>query len=343
MAAVQRILAGRSAELLQLDTSRAFPSAWKHILMSQLLRTRPRLRWRAPVAVLAASLLYNLGMGLLRPTLPLYLQQVFTANYQMVTLIPVVFGAGKWVTSLPTGYLLDRLGRRQLMAGGLLLIACSDIASVMTSAYEIFLGLRALAGMGWAMFVTAATTTMADRSAARRGRAVSLLLMSETLGLLLGSTGGGWLYGKVGVVSPFIVKAACTLVAVVAVGWPTTSSDEPPAARPLVWRDWHLLGEMLRTPGVQLMSLTNAVLFAIQTGVLVSLYPLLLAEQGGLGPETIGLLISLNALGQLLALWLGGTASDWWGRRRTLIPGLLAYGALLGSVTLVTHPLWLGL
>jgi predicted MFS family arabinose efflux permease len=26
-----------------------------------------------------------------------------------------------------------------------------------------------------------------------------------------------------------------------------------------------------------------------------------------------------------------------------LIPGLLAYGALLGSLTLMTHPLWLGL
>jgi MFS family permease len=66
--------------------------------------------------VLGTSLLYYLGMGLLRPTLPLYLQQVFAANYQMVTLLPVVFGVGKWVTSLPTGYLPNRPGRRRLMA-----------------------------------------------------------------------------------------------------------------------------------------------------------------------------------------------------------------------------------
>jgi hypothetical protein len=38
------------------------------------------------VAVLAAALLFNLGQGVLRPTLPLYLQQVFVANYRMVTL-----------------------------------------------------------------------------------------------------------------------------------------------------------------------------------------------------------------------------------------------------------------
>jgi predicted MFS family arabinose efflux permease len=63
----------------------------------------------------------------------------------------------------------------------------------MTSAYGVFLGLRALAGVGWAMFGTVATTTMVNQPASqRRGRAVSLLLMSETTGLLLGSAVGGW-------------------------------------------------------------------------------------------------------------------------------------------------------
>jgi MFS family permease len=82
------------------------------------------------------------------------------------------------------------------------------------------LGLRTLAGVGWAMFGTVATTTMVDHPAThRRGRTVSLLLMSETPGLLLGSTTGGWLYRHLGVTSPFLLEAACTLVAAVAVGW----------------------------------------------------------------------------------------------------------------------------
>ena len=145
--------------------------------------------------MLAAAALFNLGQGVLRPTMPLYLRDVFSANYRMVTSIPTVFGLGKWVASLPTGYLLDRLGRRSLMTCGLLLIAFSDLASVMTSAYGVFLGFRALAGVGWAMFGTVATTVMIDLPAAQqRGRAVSLLLMSETSGLLLGSAAGGWLY-----------------------------------------------------------------------------------------------------------------------------------------------------
>lgn len=171
------------------------------------------LTQRLPGSVLAAAFLFNLGQGVLRPSLPLYLQWSFTANYRMVTLIPVVFGAGKWMASLPTGYLLDRFGR-PLMVWGLLLIAVIDLASIMTSSYSIFLGFRALGGVGWAMFATVATTAMVSIPVVeRRGRAVSLLLMSDTAGLLLGSAVGGWLYQSVAAVSPFIFEAACMLVA----------------------------------------------------------------------------------------------------------------------------------
>jgi len=103
-----------------------------------------------PIAVLAAAFLFNLGQGVLRPSMPLYLERAFAANYRMVTLIPVVFGTGKWIANLPTGYLLSRLGR-PLMIGGLVLIALVDVASVKASRYDIFLGLRALGGVGWAM------------------------------------------------------------------------------------------------------------------------------------------------------------------------------------------------
>jgi MFS family permease len=292
--------------------------------------------------VLAGAFLFNLGQGVLRPTLPLYLQEVFAANYRMVTSIPAVFGLGKWVASLPTGYLLDRLGR-PLMTCGLLLIAFSDVGSVMTSAFGVFLGFRALAGVGWAMFATVATTTMVEGPAAqRRGRALSLLLMSETSGLLLGSAAGGWLYQGLGVASPFVFEAACMLVAAVAVGrW--AFSAAPRTSAPQESRDRRLLWTVLRTPGVVPMGLTNTVLIAIQTGVIVFLFPLYLVTRGGLSPETVGFLVSLSVLGRLLALWLGGSVSDRQGRLRVLVPGLLAYAALLGSVTFLTHPAMLGL
>lgn len=300
------------------------------------------LKPRVPVAVLAAAFLFNLGQGVLRPSLPLYLQRSFSANYRMVTLIPVVFGAGKWLASVPTGYLLDRLGR-PLMIWGLLLVALIDLASIMTPSYGLFLGLRGLGGVGWAMFATVATTTMVSLPAeARRGRAVSWLLMSETSGLLLGSAAGGWLYQGLGARSPFVFEAGCMLVAAVAVGrWASRPLDAQ--AGPRRSGDRRLLMVVLRTPGVLVMGVTNAVLTAIQTGVLVFLFPLYLVNRAGLGPEIAGLFISLSVLGRLLALWLGGGLSDRWGRMRVLVPGLLGYAALLGSVAFLVNPIVLGL
>jgi MFS family permease len=296
---------------------------------------------RVPSAVLAAAFLFNLGQGVLRPAMPLYLQRTFSANYRMVTLIPVVFGAGKWIANMPTGYLLNRLGR-PLMVGGLTLIALIDVLSVMTSRFDVFLGLRTLGGLGWAMFATVATTAAVSVPAPqRRGRAVSLLLMSETSGLLLGSAAGGWLYQGIGVASPFLFEAACMVVAALTVlRWASLASATPSRQRS---QDRRALSTVLHTPGVVLMGVTSALLTAIQVGILVFLFPLYLLTRADLGPEAVGGVVSLSVLGRLMALWLGGTVSDRWGRMHVLIPGLLIYAALLAGTSRLTRPVVLGI
>jgi MFS family permease len=288
--------------------------------------------------VLAAAFLFNLGQGVLRPSLPLYLRQFFGANYRMVTLIPVVFGAGKWVSSLPTGYLYERVGRTRVMVTGLSVIAACDVASVAMVRYSKFLATRAVAGAGWAMFATVATTTMV-RGAGARGRAISLLLMAETLGLLLGSAVGGWLYQGAGTTSPFFFEASCMLLAAAVVGWSSPSSPE----RRSDTVDWRAIRNVIRVPGVVLASLTNAVLMGIQTGVIVFLFPLYLVERGSFSPRTVGFLIALGVLGRLLALWIGGGVSDRRDRMSVLAFSLLGLGLVLGSLGLVRNPWLVGL
>ena len=290
-------------------------------------------------AVLAGAFLFNLGQGVLRPTMPLYLQTVFAADYRMVTLIPAVFGVGRWMANLPVGYLQDRLGRRTLMASGLSLIAACDVASAIAPTYAIFVGLRGVAGVGWAMFATSAVTMMVGGPSARRGRSLSVLMMSETSGLLVGSAAGGWLYGGVGVASPLVFEAGCMLAAACAV-----AAAGMPAAPPhdvAVGNTRAVLRDVLRAPGVVATSVTNGLLVAIQTGVLVFLYPLYLANRAGVGPGGVGVLVSLTVAGRLAILWLGGGASDRWGRLRVLRPGLLAYAGLLATVPVVSDPRWL--
>lgn len=290
-----------------------------------------------PVAVLAASFLFNLGQGVLRPSMPLYLQRTFAASYGMVTLIPVVFGAGKWVAGMPTGYVLDRYGR-PLMVAGLALIAVVDGLSVLTPRFDVFLGLRALGGVGWAMFATVATAATVSLAAPQgRGRAVGVLLMSETAGLLVGTAVGGWLYQGVGIASPFIFEAVCMIVAAIAVGHRAPRSGDATMPRQRS-RERVILKTVLRAPGVVLMGVTSALLTAIQTGILVFLFPLYVLARGGVGPAAVGTVVSLGVLGRLAALWLGGTLSDRRGRTSVLIAGLLAYALLLAGTSWLTQP-----
>ena len=296
--------------------------------------TEPRADWRAGFGVLGAAFLFNLGQGVLRPSLPLYLRDAFAANYRMVTLIPVVFGAGKWVANLPTGYLLDRLGRRSLSIVGLLVIAVCDVASIFVVNYVPFLTARGCAGMGWAMFATVATTAMVNR-AGGRGRAISRLLMAETLGLLIGSAAGGSVYAHRGPTSPFILEAGCMLMATAVVGW----FGLPAAARPVattVTSEGRSVRHLVRVPGFVLMCCTNAAVMGIQTGVLVFLFPLYLVERGAVSPQTVGHLIALSVLGRLFALWLAGRTSDRRSRISMLALGLAAFGIVLGTLVVVS-------
>jgi MFS family permease len=90
------------------------------------------------------------------------------------------------------------------------------------------------------------------------------------------------------------------------------------------------------------MGLTSAALIAVHAGLLVSLFPLYLANRRGMSPEAIGMLVGLGVLGRLLALWFGGSVSDRWGRLRVLVPALLVYAVLLASVPFLAHPGVLG-
>jgi MFS family permease len=258
----------------------------------------------------------------------------------MVTLIPVVFGAGKWAANLPTGYLLDRLGRRRLSIAGLLIIGVCDVVSILVIHYVPFLTVRACAGMGWAMFATVATTAMVNR-AGNRGRAISRLLIAETLGLLVGSFAGGSLYTRSGPTSPFVLEAACMLMAAAAVGW----FGLPPAALPIptVTSERRPLRHLVDVPGFVLMCCTNGAVMGIQTGVVVFLFPLYLVERGAMSPQTVGHLIALSVVGRLFALWLSGHMSDRRSRISMLALGLAAFGIVLGTLGLASGIAFFGL
>jgi MFS family permease len=190
------------------------------------------------------------------------------------------------------------------------------------------------------MFATVATTAMVTR-AASRGRAISRLLMAETLGLLVGSGVGGLLYVLSRPTSPFVLEAGCMVMAAIAVtgfGLP----EATPSARVALTHHRGILKELGRVPGFVLMCCTNAALTGIQTGVIVFLLPLYLVERGRISPPAVGYLIALGVIGRLPGLWFAGRVSDHQVRMPRLARGLMAFGLVLATIVIVRDPVLLG-
>ncbi len=240
---------------------------------------------------------------------------------------------------------MDRIGRKYLLVGGLLLVGLLDLGSGITDAYPVFLLFRALTGVGWALFITTATTITIDTTAQHRGRSVGVLFLSEMGGTVVGATIGGWISVLIGLQVPFFLKAACAFVGgLICWGFfPSQDKGGQRNSRVALVEETQYWGEILWHYESILLLFTSFSLFAVQTGLMVSLYLVYLAEEGGLSPGVIGFLVSMGALANALPLYLGGTLSDTVGRRRVLIPGLLCYGLSLLIVPFAVDPIRLGL
>ncbi len=279
--------------------------------------------------VLAAVFFDLLGLGLIRPILPLYVQATFGVDVFLVSWIPMAFGVGKIVANLPAGIFMDRLGRWRLMALGLALVATVDALSALESAFSRFLLWRTLAGFGFGLFVTTAVTSVLDLApAAQRSRYVSSYLLVGDLGSVAGAAAGGWIYEHLGARIPFFAKALLAAIAATLAGKTRVRGGAGPAA------SLSAPGRALRLPGLLPLAALNMVLFVADVAAVAFLFPLFLADRG-LTPGTIGVLVSLVAGSQLVSLVLGSRAADRWGRVTVLATALFLYAA--GVLLLATR------
>jgi MFS family permease len=282
----------------------------------------------ALAGLLLAVFLDLFGLGVIRPILPIYVQEVFRVDVLRVSWIPAAFGIGKLLADMPAGVLMDRVGRNRLMAGGLALVATFDLLSALEPTFARFLLWRALAGLGFGFFVTTAATVVLDTTPSpARGRMMGSYLLVGDVGSVLGAGAGGWIYEQFGARVPFLVKAACAATAAM------VARGINPGRTVQARGERAKMAPVTAVPGLLSISLVNMVLFMADVGILTVLFPLFL-HAGGFPPRTIGLLVALVVLVQLAALTVGSRLADRWGRVWGLLSGLLLYALGMALLSL---------
>ena len=148
-------------------------------------------RWAAVLPLLGAEFILWTGFGALLPVMPLY----FTQHGVPVALLGVVIAAwpaARLVAEPVFGAFADRFPRVPLMVAGLLVAASAVGAMAVWTAPAAFVLLRALSGLGTAMYDPAARGYLTDAAPPeRRGEVFGLYNAAQMGGILLGPALGG--------------------------------------------------------------------------------------------------------------------------------------------------------
>lgn len=147
-------------------------------------------------AVLAATVLNFLFFTaylFFFPTLPFFIRELGGAESEIGLLIGVSSMAA--LVARPfVGWLVDTVGRKPALLGGLALFVANCLSYNFVRSPLTIVPLRLLTGASRATFITAASTYVGDVApAARRGEALSYYGMANSLAFAVGPALGGWI------------------------------------------------------------------------------------------------------------------------------------------------------
>lgn len=155
------------------------------------------IAWQRGNAILVGIYVSRmLGMFMLFPVFSLYAQGLAGANEFLVGVALGAYGLSQGVLQIPFGWLSDRVGRKTVIAGGLLLFAFGSLLAGMAEGIGEMIAARAVQGMGAVAAVTMAYAV--DITPAEKiGKVMAVLGasigMSFVLSLIIGPLLSGWL------------------------------------------------------------------------------------------------------------------------------------------------------
>ncbi|MDQ3102313.1 MAG: MFS transporter [Actinomycetota bacterium] len=272
---------------------------------------------------IAAIALETALLGLIAPLLP-EIEERTGAGDAALGLALAAYAIPILVVSIPTGRLADRIGRRPLLLGGLVLTGVGSLLIAFSDSLEVLLAGRAVQGLGSTASWVAALALVSDLARpGRKGEAIGFALAANSGGAVAGPALGGIAGGAISYEAPFL------LVTAIAAGMFTAGYFILPRGKPQAAAAEGVPGTARR--GVlsalfkreALVPGAVAVAGAAFLGMVDFTVPLDLDRRLGTTEIAIGLLFAAAASLDAIASPVAGGASDRRGRRPVVIVGAL--------------------
>ncbi|WP_162802046.1 MFS transporter [Ornithinimicrobium murale] len=293
------------------------------------------------------SLLLVSGMNLLTPILPLYAQE-FDATSTEIGVVVGSFAIGRVLFDVAGGSWSDRYGPRSIALTGCLVTAGGSVIAGATNSLSVLIAARAVQGVGSALYVTSAmllVIAIAPRD--KIGQRISQYQGIFIIGLAIGPIVGGVTADAFGMRAPFYAYAGIAVVGFIIVAITFPSLNEVPRNREAVHARGPrtskkvLLRRLLAHPVFIAALLVTFTVSLVRAGIRNTILPLYAGDVIEMSTSSIGALLTVSALGNLLALWGAGRLLDGGRRKATTVISLLLSGCTVGLFAITQEELWL--
>jgi MFS family permease len=279
------------------------------------------LSWDAFLATYFPAFLLALGAGIVLPVIP-GLAKSFEVSFGVASGVVTAFLIGNVAATVPSGWLIDRFGRRPVIIVAPLLSAATSLAIVFADTFTQLLVLRFLTGCATQMWLMARLAAISHGAAAgERGRQISWLFGMDSVGKLAGPALGGFIAAAWGIRAPFVVFAGLALIALIPAA--LYAEDTPRHRRPAKDAASGARKLTLREIVLPRLPYFGVALFAgLARGPLYAgLLDLYAAFAYQLSPTQIAFLATGANIINLPIAFAAGWMMDHFGRKRTMIPG----------------------
>jgi MFS family permease len=278
--------------------------------------------WNAFLSTYLPALVLALGTGIALPAMPA-LARSFHVSFGVASGVVTAFLLGNLAGTIPSGWLIDRFGRRSVLIGGPLLTSVVAFMVAGAHSFPELLVLRFFNGCAAQMWVMARLAAIShDAAAAQRGRQVSWMFGMDNTGKLAGPVLGGFIASAWGARAPFEAYAVMALLALL----PTLIfAKNTPRRVPASGAKTRGVAPKLSLRQIvmpRLVYFAVAMFAGLTRGpVQADLLHLYAAFTYHLGPRQIGYLATGGALLTWPIGFIAGWMMDRFGRKRTMVPG----------------------
>lgn len=286
--------------------------------------------WREHAPFYLCALVWNIGLGMTYPLIPLYADSLGMSGVGIGSLIalPVLLQMGM---NLAGGAFTDRVGGRVLVLAACLLMTAGATAYAHSTTFGLLIGAQLVMVMSRAMFWPA-TWTIAGTLTGSRSVELGRLNTATNLGQIAGTFLAGFALAAAGFKASFLMLAGVGIAAFAIMlrhprePRPATQTGSAPLAR---------YARLIRMRSM-LFIIMCAYISALPFSLSVSFYPLLF-DAHGYSHEWNGFILALRGIGAAAAGLLVARHLDFSMKGGVAVGSALSVAVAVGAAGLLEH------